>query len=114
MPGKLTHKRGTPKPLCLTCQTNRVRAYVNRYCSPQCVPHTVRQSNGRRSAEVRRLTWRFGKYRKDFERMTQGKRQLTKEAIIDAFAEIERRGYHMGYTAAMRAVGRWPNKKKAA
>lgn len=96
MPGKYKFPRGTPKPKCLTCG-KPVRAHVNKYCSVPCIPQSVRQMAGSKSAAVRTYRNRRRRFEAIFLEMTRNGRKLTKDAILDAFAAIDAKAYHRGY-----------------
>lgn len=94
-------RRGTPKPICLTCKVNRVRAHHNKYCSPACVPRSVRVENCRRGRKTFAYRRRAMAFRADLERLG---RTPTREDLVALLHTVYRRGYNAGFQVGCRAA----------
>lgn len=95
------HKRGTPKPLCLTCQTERVSSFQNKYCSVACIPVSVRVAAGSKSRKAYAYRRRAMAYRDDLERLG---RKPTREDVLAILHTVYQRAYNSGYQAAKHAA----------
>lgn len=85
-------------PICgwLGC-LERVKHRGCRFCCPQHVPKELRQAWGRKSRASYAYRQRSKKFAVELAQL-QG-RTITKEALLEVFKRIERRGYNSGYTS---------------
>lgn len=87
-------RRGDLKPFCHTCGQNRVKTWVNKYCSAECVPKSVRQANcqkGRKTFAYRRRAVIFR------EHLARMDRSITREELTEVFWSIYRQAYASGF-----------------
>lgn len=91
------------RALCAAGCGRRVKGRKNHWCSPQCVPRSKRAENCRQGRKTFAYRRRAIFFRSVLERLTEGRRRVSTEAILDAFQAAYNRGYQNGYHA-----GRWP------
>lgn len=94
--GKVGARRQRPKCACGCGQ--RVRRPGRQYLAGH-IPSSVRAEGGRKARRAFAFKSRTMRFGRTFDRMTAGGKRVTKEAILDAFAEIDRQGFDRGYHA---------------
>jgi hypothetical protein len=75
----------------------RVKGTKTRFCSPACVPSSLRADNCRAGRATYAYRYRAKRYQAELQRI-QGRR-LTTEDLLAIFARIERHGYVSGFQA---------------
>lgn len=92
----------TDLPPCLFCRCGcgrRVRRRRQKFIHGH-VPAEVRAAGGRNGAAFRRFKARRRIFGEEFDRLTAGRKTVTKADILDAFALVADRFYLLGYKAA--------------
>ncbi len=86
--------------LCRTCGVNRVKDPKHTFCSPGCVPRSVRQDNCRRGRKTFAYRRRALSFREDLDRLG---RTPTREDMLAIFQRVYRRAYNSGFQAGRTA-----------
>ncbi len=86
--------------MCKAGCGQRIKRSDHEYCSHQCVPRSIRSEGARKGRKAFAYRRRAMLFRRVFERMADGRQELSKEAILDAFMEVYREGYNRGHRAA--------------
>jgi hypothetical protein len=92
-----------PMPKCQCGCGKKVKRRHNRFLWGH-IPLKVKQLGGRSSGAKRRFLARRIRFEKVFRQYLGADRCITKAAIFDAFAEIDRSGYMRGYRRRMDEV----------
>ena len=88
-----TRISSTQYPKCKTCG-HTVKGRDNRFCSPACVPKSIRQDNYRRGRKTFAYRRRALCFRSDLERLG---RSFSREELLTVFWTVYKRGYVTGF-----------------
>jgi hypothetical protein len=96
-----TRYGGTPVRLCQCGCGRRLPKRIDaQWATPGCIPSSARSSWGKRGRRNAIYQARRKLFDGVFADMTRGGRKVTKESILDAFAEVHRTSWHNGYSAS--------------
>jgi hypothetical protein len=91
-------RRPDPPPFCRCGCKQRVLRRTREYLGGH-VPSALRAMGGQKGGRRRAWAARVRKFDEQFGELTRHGRTITKEAIMDAFANIYRHAYNVGYQA---------------
>lgn len=95
------------RPICGCGCGGHVRLMHHQFLAGH-VPSTVKSAGARKGRLALAFKQRRQRYAAIMARLTNDSRVLTKEALMQAFAEVERHGYDSGYHAC---EAKWSGRK---